>query len=87
MKYAVVASGGKQYKVTEGEIVTVDKLALEKDAAYVFPEVLLVVNADAVHVGTPIVVGATVHGTVVEQKKGDKIRVDTRTGEYVERAK
>lgn len=74
MKYAIVRSGGKQYKVTEGSVLTVDRLPVDAEATYTFPEVLLVVDAD-VQIGTPLLSGVTVTGKVVDHPKGDKIRV------------
>ena len=75
MKYAVIQSGGKQYKVAEGETVVVDKLGLKPNDAYTFETVLLVVDGDTKQVGTPAVAGAKVTGTVVAEKKARKVRV------------
>lgn len=75
MKYAVIQSGGKQYKVSEGESVVVDRLNLKPNDSYTFENVLLVVNEDKKSVGTPTVAGAKVVAKVVEEKKGQKVRV------------
>lgn len=74
--YAVIATGGKQYKVTEGQTLKVEKL--EKEAGSTLDlEVLLVADADGkdVKVGTPEVTGAKVTATVVEHGRAAKIRV------------
>jgi len=74
MKYAVIKTGGKQYKVTEGTVLEVEKL--ESDGkTFVFEEVLLVVNSDKVEIGTPTVAGMKVYADVVAEVKGDKIEV------------
>jgi large subunit ribosomal protein L21 len=75
MKYAIVESGGKQYKAVEGTSIEVDKLDAEVGAAVELDTVLLVANDGAVHVGTPTVKGATVKATVAGQVKGPKILV------------
>lgn len=73
--YAVIQTGGKQHRVSEGEIVTVEKLAGGKGDTIVFDEVLLVAKDGDVTVGRPLVSGAKVTGEIVEQSKGDKIVV------------
>ena len=73
--YAIIKTGGKQYKVAEGDVLNVEKLDAEKDAEVVFEEVLAIVNDGEVTVGKPFVDGAKVTATVVEQGKGDKILV------------
>lgn len=75
MKYAVVASGGKQYRVSEGDTVSVDKLGLKANDAYTFADVLLFVDGETKKVGTPHVEGVVVSGTVVDEKKARKVRV------------
>lgn len=75
MKYAVIATGGKQYKVAEGDVIEVDSLNLTADDAYTFPEVLMVVDGVTKTIGSPMVTGAQVVAKVVGQKKGEKIRV------------
>src|SRR5258706_10164790 len=75
MKYAVIHSGGKQYRVSEGDTVIVDKLGLEADSSYTFPEVFLFVEDKKVEVGTPMVKDVKVVGTVVAEKKTRKVRV------------
>ena len=63
--YAIIATGGKQYKVEEGRFIDVELLPQDKDQQVVFDKVLLVVNGDKVAVGTPAVSGATVTGKVL----------------------
>ena len=74
MKYAVVTSGGKQYKVSEGDTITVDRLPFEVEATYTFPEVLLFVG-DAVKIGSPFLSDVSVAGKIIEHTKGEKIRI------------
>lgn len=75
MKYAVIKTGGKQYKVSEGDVIEIDRLTEEKDNKVVFDEVLLLVSDTGVKVGKPSITGITVEGKVVDNIKGDKIRV------------
>jgi large subunit ribosomal protein L21 len=75
MKYAVVQTGGKQYKVSEGSVIEVDKLDVESGTSFVFDKVLLSADGDNVQIGQPLVAGATVTAQVLEQKRGEKIRV------------
>jgi|SRR5688572_33169458 large subunit ribosomal protein L21 len=73
--YAVIKSGGKQYRVESGKPVRVEALAAEVGAAVAFEEVLLVGSGDAVKVGAPLVSGAKVKGTVVAHGRGEKVRI------------
>lgn len=73
--YAVVNTGGKQYRLTEGARVEVERCAGEVGDQVVFDQVLFVGDADEQAVGSPVVEGARVVGTIVEQCKGDKIVV------------
>lgn len=75
MKYAVIKTGGKQYRVSEGEVLEVEKLVVEPKKSVDFNEVLLLVSEDAVLVGQPLVSNAKVIAEVLEQFKGPKIRV------------
>ena len=72
--YAIIATGGKQYKVAEGDIIKVEKLGLEAGATVSFDQVLVVNNGELV-VGNPTVANATVSATVVEEGKNKKIVV------------
>jgi len=71
--YAIVESGGKQYKAVPGGIIEVDRLHLEVGSKVDLDQVLLVSNDDDVKVGTPTVKGANVQATVLEHFKGRKI--------------
>jgi large subunit ribosomal protein L21 len=73
MSYAIIKTGGKQYRVSEGDILSVEKLDAESGKETVFNEVLLVVNGDKVNLGLPLVAGASVKAEVVEQYKDDKV--------------
>jgi large subunit ribosomal protein L21 len=75
MKYAVISTGSKQYKVSEGDIIEIDRLAVKPQDSYTFPEVLLYVDGDKKLIGTPVVSTVTVTGEIIENKKGKKIRV------------
>lgn len=73
--YAVIKSGGKQYRVKEGEVIKLEKLELETGASVDFSEVLLVANGDDVKVGAPLVEGAKVTAEVVGHGRGDKVTI------------
>ena len=73
--YAVIKSGGKQYRVESGKPVRVETLAADVGAAVAFEEVLLVGNGDSVKVGAPLVSGAKVSGTVLAHGRGDKVKI------------
>jgi large subunit ribosomal protein L21 len=72
--YAVIVSGGKQYRVSQGDVIYVEKLDQEVDSTINF-DVLMMGNDDGVQVGTPILEGAKVEGKVVAQVKGEKIMI------------
>jgi large subunit ribosomal protein L21 len=71
--YAVIKTGGKQYRVAKDEIVEIEKLEAEVGDTVAFPEVLMLGGDGAIEVGKPLVAGATVAGEVVEQGRGDKV--------------
>ena len=73
--YAIIKSGGKQYKVQSGEQLRVEHLPAEVGASVSFGEVLLVGSGDGVKVGAPLVSGAKVNATVVAQGRGEKVRI------------
>ena len=73
--YAVVSSGGKQYRVEAGTELTLERLAGDAGTTITFDRVLLVGDGDAVTVGTPTVQGATVSGTVLGEALGPKLIV------------
>jgi large subunit ribosomal protein L21 len=71
--YAIIATGGKQYKVSEGDIITIEKLGLEVDEKVTFDDVLAVSN-DSLKVGADVA-NATVEGSVVANGRGKKVIV------------
>jgi len=73
--YAVIETGGKQYRINEGDIIRVEKLPAEVGSDIEFEKVLLVGSGEDVKVGMPLVDGAKVTGKVVEQDRGKKIVV------------
>jgi large subunit ribosomal protein L21 len=73
MMFAVIKTGGKQYRVAANDKLTVELLEGEAGQAIVFDTVLMVANGDAIDVGAPTVVGATVSAEIVEQTRGDKV--------------
>ena len=73
--YAIIETGGKQYKVTEGEIIYVELLGANEGDKYTFENVLAVSTGDDLKVGAPYVKGATVTADVLGDVKGKKIHV------------
>ena len=73
MAYAVIQTGGKQYRVAEGDEIEVEKLDVETGKKAEFSEVLLVANGSSVTIGAPHIAGATVTAEVVDQFKDDKV--------------
>ncbi len=73
--YAIIRTGGKQYRVSEGDVLNVEKLNVEEGQEVVFDDVLTVANDGDVKVGTPTVAGAKVTAKVAKQGKADKIFV------------
>ena len=73
--YAVIKTGGKQYRVQQGDVIFVEKLNAQADEAVTFDEVLLVGDGDQAQIGTPVVAGAKVEGKVLSQVKSRKIVV------------
>ena len=73
--YAIIKTGGTQYRVKSGEQLRVEALSADVGAAVSFEEVLLVGDGDGVKVGAPFVSGAKVKATVVSQGRGDKVRI------------
>ncbi len=73
--YAVIMSGGKQYRVSEGEVVYVEKLDIEQGAPVEFKDVLLVKTEEKTLIGRPLVEGASVLGVLQSQGKDDKVLV------------
>ncbi|NBB16742.1 50S ribosomal protein L21 [Caulobacter sp. SLTY] len=73
--YAVIKTGGKQYRVSPGDLLVVEKLAGEPGAEVSFDQVLMLGDGDTVTVGAPMVAGAAVTATLVETRKGEKVKV------------
>lgn len=73
--YAVIKTGGKQYRVSPGDMLVVEKLAGEPGANVSFGDVLMVGEGDAVVIGAPTVAGASVLATLVETRKGEKVKI------------
>lgn len=72
--YAIIATGGKQYKVSEGDVIYIEKLDAENGNEVTFDQVLAV-GGDKLTVGSPLVEGSTVTGKVLDQVKGKKVIV------------
>ena len=73
--YAVIKSGGKQYRVQSGEKFRVELLTAEVGASVSFDEVVLVGEGDSIKVGAPLVSGAKVKATVLAHGRGDKVKI------------
>jgi large subunit ribosomal protein L21 len=73
--YAVIKTGGKQYKVAPGEKLKVEQIPADVGAEVVLDQVLMIGDEANVRVGQPTVVGATVNATVVAHGRGDKVRI------------
>ena len=73
--YAVIETGGKQYRVTEGQYLKVEKLGLEEGASLEIDKVLMVANGDDVKIGAPYVAGGKVTAKVKSVGRGKKIRI------------
>jgi len=73
--YAVIKTGGKQYRVTEGQTLKVEKLEVEEGASVEFDTVLMVADGDQIQIGAPYLEGAKVTATVKSQGRGPKIRI------------
>ncbi len=72
--YAIIATGGKQYKVSEGDIIKVEKLGVEAGESYTFDQVLAV-SDDGLTIGSPTIEGATVDASVIGNGRGKKVIV------------
>ena len=72
---AIIVTGGKQYKVSEGDVVYIEKLDQEAGATVKFDQVLAVIDGDKATFGTPVVAGAKVDASVVKNGKGKKVLV------------
>ena len=72
MKFAVIETGGKQYKVFPGRKIKIEKIEGEKDVNFVFDKVLLVADGENIQIGTPYIEGAKVEGKVIKQGRDKK---------------
>lgn len=72
MAFSIIQTGGKQYKVSAGQKLKIEKLEAEVDGSFVFDKVLLTVDGESVKIGTPYVEGAKVEAKVLKQGKGEK---------------
>ena len=72
---AIIVTGGKQYKVAEGDVLFIEKLEAEAGDTITFDQVLAVLNGETATFGAPVVEGATVTATVVKNGKGKKVRI------------
>jgi large subunit ribosomal protein L21 len=73
--YAVIKTGGKQYRVQPGDLLVVEKLDGEPGANVAFGEVLMLGDGEAITVGAPVVEGASVAATLIETRKGEKVKI------------
>ena len=73
--YAVIKTGGKQYRVHPGDVMVVEKLDGEPGANVAFGDVLMLGDGDAITLGEPTVAGASVSATLVETRKGEKVKI------------
>ena len=72
---AIIVTGGKQYKVAEGDVIYIEKLEQEAGESVTFDRVLAVLDGDNARFGAPVVEGASVEAKIVKNGKGKKIRV------------
>ena len=75
--YAVIETGGKQYKVSEGDVLYIEKLEAQPDETIVFDKVIMVGKDSGAVVGAPLVEGASVSGKIIKNGKAKKITVFT----------
>ena len=73
MVYAIIATGGKQYRVSEGDTIYIEKLDASPDSEVSFP--VLMISGDEIRTGSPVIEGASVTGKVVRHGRGQKIIV------------
>lgn len=71
--FAVIRTGGKQYRVAQDQLITVERLAGEPGASVTLDEVLMLGGDGAIQIGTPVLAGASVTAEVVEQTRGPKV--------------
>ena len=73
--YAIIASGGKQYRVKEGDLLRLEKIDGDLGSTVSFDQVLMISDGEAVQLGRPVLEGASVHAHIVEQDRAKKILV------------
>jgi len=73
--YAVIKTGGKQHRVTEGDVIAIEKINGDRGEAVAFDQILMVEKEGDIRVGRPVVEGAKVVGEIIAQTKGDKLTV------------
>ena len=73
--FAIIETGGKQYKVQEGDIIYIERLEVAAGDAIKFDKVITVSDGDAVTLGAPYIAGAVVEGSIVKNGKGRKVRI------------
>ncbi len=73
--YAVIKTGGKQYRVVSGEKLKIEQIPADIGSEIVLDQVLMVSDGDALSVGTPLVAGAAVKATVIGHGRGEKVRI------------
>ena len=73
--YAVIKTGGKQYRVIQGETLKIETVVGDVGSAIVLDKVLMIGNGDTISVGKPLLAGATVTATIVSNGRGEKIRI------------
>lgn len=75
MKHAIIVTGGKQYRVAEGDVIFIEKLDVSAGETVKFDKVLAVVDGETANFGAPVIEGASVTANVVKNGKGSKVRV------------
>ena len=73
--YAVIKTGGKQYRVAAGEKLKIEQIPAEVGAEITLDQILMVGEGESVHIGTPLVAGASVKATVLSQGRHDKVKI------------
>ena len=73
--YAVIKTGGKQYRVVAGERLKVEKLVAEVGNVVTLDKILMIADGDAITIGSPLIAGATINATVLSHGRGDKVMI------------
>lgn len=73
--YAVIKTGGKQYRVVAGERLKVEKLVAEVGNVVTLDKILMIANGDVITIGSPLIAGATINATVLSHGRGDKVMI------------